>query len=179
MIFAAVCGPDAGQRVELLGRRRVEIDRRGRRTDATARRGSAGGAARRNDHLLTVGERRSEIDECRVRLRGDSPRRGQRIGDSRSPRKVHESRPAHLADDVDNELCRGRSMHVRDGTDDRDRRSLRAAVIEQTRHEHDPEHEHDDHGDRPALRDRQSGKLHASTLAADPLRECVGSVPLY
>jgi hypothetical protein len=94
-------GTDAGQRVELLERRRVQIERRGRRRGTSRRRRSA---PLRHDHLLAVGKRRSEIDQLDVCPSGRAAGDRDRVGDARSLLEPVETGVSHGPGDVDDEL---------------------------------------------------------------------------
>ena len=97
--------PDAGQPVELLGGRRVEMDRR--RGRAAARRdGGRTPSLRRDEHLLAVRERGRQVDQRRIGVPRQAAGAGDRVGDARSLRQPVEPGPPDRAGDVDDEQPR-------------------------------------------------------------------------
>ena len=95
-------GPDAGQRVELLERRRAELHRArpalrggGARSGRRAARAPPG-----HDDLLPVGERRGEVHLREVGLGSGPARAGEGVRDPRALREPVQARPAHGSDDV-------------------------------------------------------------------------------
>ena len=133
--------PDAGQLVELLDRRRVQVDlaARGRRARAGGRRGRHA-SLERDDHLLAVGQRRREVDEVERRLRPRAPSLRDRIVDAAPFRQSVEPRSQDGACDVDDELAGRRLLdRERDRLRPRGRLGLAAAEGQATgdREEHE------------------------------------------
>jgi hypothetical protein len=93
-------GPDSRQGVELLGRRRVEIDGSGRHGPGA---GSRSSAACRHEHLLAVGKRCGEVDEVELGSLGRASRTGDRVGNPRPLRQPVEPGTADRARNVDDE----------------------------------------------------------------------------
>jgi RNA polymerase sigma factor (sigma-70 family) len=107
--------PDAGKRIQLVERRRVQVDRAAGRTACTALtclRGRAGldHLPPGNDDLATVGDLSGKVDEAQV----GSPSGSTGATDGvRDPSAVHEPvepRAPNCADDVDDEPGRRRRL---------------------------------------------------------------------
>ena len=104
-------GSDAGQRVELLERRRVQVHRPARSRSGRSTAGRHTGLdddAPRHDNLRPVGHLRGEVDEAQVGPARRAAGPPNRIGDPRSVRKPVEPRAPNRADDM-NDQARGPS----------------------------------------------------------------------
>ena len=71
---------------------------------ASARPSRAGCCAARHEDLDPVDERSGEIHPCEVGITGRATRPADRVGDAGAVAQSIEPRPAHFADDVDDEL---------------------------------------------------------------------------
>src|SRR5207247_7728663 len=93
--------PHSGQRVELLERGAVQMNR----PCGYGTTGRSGGGARkpatRHDDLLAVGDPRSEVDQFDLRLRRRAARSAHRVRDARTVLQPIEPRPPDSTDDVD------------------------------------------------------------------------------
>ena len=159
--------PDTGQCVELLERRRVEVERRRRRCRA-ARGGRSTPPG--HDHLLAVGEGRSKVDQLDVRPSRRPACDGDCVGDARARLEPVEARAPHRTSDVDDELrldCTRRPWRT-----ERRHGHSGSAAMQQLRHaEHEYRHDHHRGGEQPSPRGRESTEVHPTSVAAKPLRE--------
>ena len=110
-------GPDAGKRVQLFERRRVQMNRAAGCAADTALaclRGRAGldHLPARNDDLAPVGDLGSEVDETQVGSPGGATGAADRIRDSSAVDEPVEPRPPNRADDVDDEARRRRRFDL-------------------------------------------------------------------
>ena len=109
-------GPDAGKRVQLIERGRVQMDRAaGRAVTALAcLRGRAGfdDLPAWNDDLSSVRDLSREVDETQVGSPGGPTGAANRVRDSGPVDEPVEPRPPHRADDVDDESRRRRRLDL-------------------------------------------------------------------
>jgi RNA polymerase sigma factor (sigma-70 family) len=105
-------GPDPGKRVQLIERRRVQMNRASGRAATSAltcvgRRAGLDHLPAWNDDLAPVGDLSREVDEGQVGPPGGPTGAANRIGDSSAVDEPVKPRPPNGSDDVDDE-ARGR-----------------------------------------------------------------------
>ena len=171
-------GPDARELVELVDGRDREAHLR---TGNAARPG--GGRSRRSaprdDHLLPVGERRSEVDsgEVGTSRRPACPR--DRIRDARPVLQVKEARPVDSAHDMDDECRRGlRPGSGLSGVEAGERRSRRGTFARANAGEaraRNGEQRHERNGEHRELRPGE--RDHPRSVARELSRVCAAFVP--
>lgn len=110
-------GPDPGKRVQLLERRRVQMDRaagRAANTALTCLRGPAGfdDLPARNDDLASIRDLSREVDETQVGSPSGPTGAADRVCDSSAVDEPVEPRPPNRADDVDDEARRRRRLDL-------------------------------------------------------------------
>ena len=138
--------PHARQLVELLDRGGAQAHRpRGLR--ALHRRSDSGGRRPRDEHLLPVDQRRSEVDRLQVCLSRSPSRPGQRVGDAGAVLQPVEARltdgPCHVDDELrPRRLCRSLHAH-RDGSRGRGRRRMPEPPDREQQRDRDSENERD------------------------------------
>ena len=110
-------GPDAGKRVQLIERRRVQMNRAARRAAnaaLTCLRSRAGfdDLPARNDDLASVRDLSREVDETQVRSPSGPTGAADRVRDSSAVDKPVEPWSPNRADDVDDEARRRRRLDL-------------------------------------------------------------------
>ena len=110
-------GPDAGKRVQLIERRRVQMNRAARRAAnaaLTCLRSRAGfdDLAARNDDLASVRDLSREVDETQVRSPSGPTGAAHRVRDSSAVDKPVEPWSPNRADDVNDEARRRRRLDL-------------------------------------------------------------------
>jgi RNA polymerase sigma factor (sigma-70 family) len=110
-------GPDPGKRVQLIERRRVQMNRaagRAPNTALTCLRGRAGfdDLPARNDDLASVRDLSREVDETQVGSPSGPTGAADRVRDSSAVDEPVEPRPPNCADDVDDEARRRRRLDL-------------------------------------------------------------------
>jgi hypothetical protein len=128
---------------------------------------------RRDEHLLPVRDGRRKVDAAPLGAAREPACLPDRVRNARTPREMHEPRPPHCADDVDDQRPstrgrRGSPRRTRLKRGNAERRPAGCGGVPP--HEHDRHHcEQRDREQAPTVH-AELNRRHAATVAEQPSR---------